>query len=619
MASIRILPEVLSNKIAAGEVVERPASVVKELIENALDAHASKIIVEIRQGGRSLIRISDDGIGMSRDDALLAIERYATSKIRSDKDLFAIGTLGFRGEALPSIASISRFVMETRDASSDAGVRLDIEGGRLKKVTEIGIPQGTQISVQDLFFNTPARRKFLKTVGTETGHIADTVSSIALGNPKVQFQLDHNGRPVKFWMKTDQTVDRVIDVLGKDCKNALIPVALSENDIAIEGFISFPEYYRSTSRGIYIFVNGRYVRDRMVQHALFAGYKGRILKGRYPVCVLYITVPSSQVDVNVHPTKSEVRFFDQNRVHEMVVKAVTSGLNRAHRIPQNQIRADIDPSETEDTRISESHAPFSEPEKANVPSNDKPVPPAPAATEPLKEKETGSVSRENAGQQDLPGPMINRRSSPQQSMWPKSRFGDLSIIGQFRNTYIVCESDEGLILIDQHAAHERVVYEQIIQSRQGQRFQVQHLLIPETIELGYTEAAVFESLLDRFQTVGLEIEPFGGRTFAIRAVPAMLSNRDVRPLVLEIVEKVVDATGGDVQVAPDLDELIDQCARVMACHGAIRANQTLTDAEMKALLKEMDRCNDPFHCPHGRPTWIQWSDRVVEKSFGRIV
>ena len=312
-------------------MVERPASVVKELVENALDAGSDRIVIEIEKGGRSLIQVSDNGGGMSRDDALLCIERYATSKIYRDEDLFAINTLGFRGEALPSIASVSRFSLVTREKDADVGTEIQIAGGKIKKVLEAGAPPGTLVAVRQLFYNTPARRKFLKTVNTEMGHIVETVSGMALGWPDVRFRLLHNGRVVKNWPAVSEPVDRALDVLGRDPKDDLHELSSDDTNISLSGWISSPAHSRSTSRGIYVYVNGRIVKDRVVQHALFQGYAGRIVKGQFPVAVLFIRVPSNRVDVNVHPAKNEVRFADQKQVHDAVRQCVARALQQSER------------------------------------------------------------------------------------------------------------------------------------------------------------------------------------------------------------------------------------------------------------------------------------------------
>ena len=326
MSKIRILPEVLSNKIAAGEVVERPASVVKELVENALDAEAGRILIDIEEGGRSLIRVADDGCGMGRDDALLAIERHATSKLLTDADLFSIRTLGFRGEALPSIASVSSFSLVSRDAGSESGTEITIEGGRLANVAETGAPAGTMISVRNLFFNVPARRKFLKSVATEMAHITDLLAGLALAWPGVQFRLTHNNRVVKNWPAAADPFERALEVLGAGLRNELHPVALELEGVAVGGWVSRPQLHRRTADGVFTLVNRRHVRDRVVQHALFQGYAQRLVKGQYPLAVLFLTVPCGEVDVNVHPAKNEVRFARPGGVHEVIRRAVAQTL-----------------------------------------------------------------------------------------------------------------------------------------------------------------------------------------------------------------------------------------------------------------------------------------------------
>ena len=580
MSKIRILPENLSNRIAAGEVVERPASVVKELVENALDAGSSRIAIEIESGGRSLIRVSDNGIGMNKDDALLAIERYATSKIYKNEDLFSIKSLGFRGEALPSIASVSKFFLVTRDKASDAGVEIIVHGGKIKKVSQIGAPTGSMVTVKQLFFNVPARRKFLKSVNTEFGHIADIISSIGLGRPDVKFLLNHNGRVVKGWPVASDPFDRVVDVLGSGLKEDLRRIEFDNDNIFVSGWISSPRVDRTTSRGIYVYVNGRFVRDRVVQHALFEGYEQRMMKGRFPVAVLFINLPHDRVDVNVHPTKQEVRFAEQNTVHEAVKEAVKRGLEI-----------------TERARWSAGSLPMQE--KLSV---SEPV--AGYTSFPASFSDTDI----HADTQAEAIPVVK-----QTQIWDKKSFGDLNVIGRFHNTYIVCESDKELVIIDQHAAHERIVYEQLKSSSIAAKGGSQQLLVPETVDLGYKEAAILEKLIPDLKKTGLEIEPFGSGVFVVKAVPAVLVGMEIRPLVIEITEKIAETGFG-----PGIEKAIDKCLILMACHGAIRANQPLSDKEMKGLLDQLDKCKNPSHCPHGRPTWIRWSKGFLEREFKRV-
>jgi DNA mismatch repair protein MutL len=603
MSVIRILPDILSNKIAAGEVVERPASVVKELMENAIDAGSTKVTIEVKQGGRSLIRVSDNGHGMSHDDALLAIERYATSKIYQEDDLFAIQTLGFRGEALPSIASVSRFTLTTRAKDEEIATEIQVEGGQIKRVTAVGAPNGTMVTVKNLFFNTPARRKFLKTIPTEMGHITDTLAAMALGWPQVQFRLLHNGREIKNWPPAENALDRVVDLLGQGLRQSLVPIQYTADTLGIDGWIGSPAVTRTTSRSTYVFVNGRSVRDRTIQHALFEGYRGRLVKGQYPVAVVFLQVPHHLVDVNVHPTKSEVRFGRQKEVHDRLRDSVAEAL-----AAQDHARWGTPGSTSEAVRLSEpttDYGPSQVPRQDSLPGGN--VEPPDLSSKTMERGHPPSTAKPYG---DSPALMANQ----QPALWERRQFGDLNIIGQFHETYIVCESEEGLILIDQHAAHERVVYERIQQQLKASPPASQRLLIPETIELTMREAEVLGRMLEDLNQLGLEIEPFGRHTFVVKRLPAVLQDHAIQPLILEIVEKMID-----IGYAPGLQAAIDDCVHLIACHGAIRANQPLTLTQIEHLLTQLDACEHPSNCPHGRPTWVKWSLASVEKAFKRIV
>jgi len=585
---IKILPEIISNKIAAGEVVERPFSVVKELVENALDAGSTQILIEIEKGGKSLIRVSDNGAGMGRDDALLSIERYATSKISKDEDLFSISTFGFRGEALPSIASVSRFSLVTKEKSADAGIEIKIDGGKVASVADKGAPSGTMITVKDLFFNTPARRKFLKSTDTEAGHIADIVASMALGHTDVQFRLLHNGKTVYNLLSAPDSIRRAEDVLGKDTRSSLYRLGFSSGDISVSGWISSPMVKRSTTRGIYTYVNGRFVRDKVVQHALFEGYATRLIKGEFPVAVVFIKLPYDSVDVNVHPAKREVRFSDQNKVHEAVKTAVKNALDLLD--PYKKAAADF----IQKVRTGKSSG---------------------VSEQPAFYKSGGKISHPHP---DLPlaggDQEGDKPPSIQDDLWEKKQFKDLRILGQLHGTYIICESGEGIILIDQHAAHERILYEELkIRRGRAEEHPSQKLLIPEVIEFGYRETGIFEKLLPDFIKAGIEVEPFGGNAFAVKSVPAFMAGKDIKSAVTEIVEKIIE-TG----FAAGLEKASDEVLKLVACHGAIRANQQLSDKEVRTLVDQLDGCAMPSHCPHGRPTWISFTVNELEKFFKRI-
>jgi DNA mismatch repair protein MutL len=513
---------------------------------------------------------------MSRDDALLAIERYATSKLASDADLFSIQTLGFRGEALPSIAAVSRFTLVTRAADAEAGTGIYLEGGKLIKAAEEGSPVGTMVSVRQLFFNTPARRKFLKTTATEMAHIIDTVATIALAWPQVQVRLQHNRKSVRNFSAADGAV-RAADVLGPDLLKALYEVSAAPTGVSISGWISDPRSSRSTSQGIYLFVNGRPVRDRTIQHGLMAGYGRRLMKGQYPVAALFIKIPFNRVDVNVHPTKNEVRFADPGQIHAAVQTAVSAVLERTARpgwIPAPG-----------SGRLAEPPALFK-----RRPPQGGPVAVKTAATS------------ERLHPQDQP------------PLWAPERLGGRQIIGQFRGTYILCEAGEELILIDQHAAHERIRFEQLKAQAETDRKDSQRLLIPQTVDLSHRQAAALSELLSELQNLGLDIEPFGGGTFVVKAVPAVLAGREIAPIIRDMAEKLAETGFG-----AGIEKALEECLVVMACHESLRANRPLTEIEMRRLVEQLDRCHDPSHCPHGRPTWICWNVRAIEKLFGRIV
>ncbi len=577
MPRIKILPEILSNKIAAGEVVERPASVVKELMENAIDAKSSRVRVDVKKGGKTFIRVSDNGIGMDRDDGLLAIERYATSKVFDEKDLFAISTLGFRGEALPSIASVSEMEIVTKTEASDTGTRIVIKGGKIRDVAEVGAAKGTMITVNRLFFNTPARRKYLKTDQTEMGHISDTVTRMALAWPSVHFEFFHNGKPLGNWGSTATPAHRITAVLGGSLGNDMFEVDYKEGHVRIRGFAVSPDTTRTTSRSQYVYVNGRFVRDKMLHHAIMAGYGGRLMKGKFPVAVLFLTLPVDQVDVNVHPTKSSVRFAAPQNIHNVLAKGIADAMQSSDRPVWGQRP---------------------------------PARPVVRPSRPIAFPSSGRVSEPAAAfrPSKLPSPV------PAPRLWEKRPFSSLRVMGQLHNSYIVCEAEDGLVMIDQHAAHERVVFESLKKAYGHSRIAKQGLLIPERLELSHREAAILDSLLEDLSKIGLDVELFGGKTYLVRSVPDLLADKPVEPLITEIIDKVAE-TG----VFAGIENMVDECLILMACHGAIRARKKLSEEEMKALLKQMDTLEDPAHCPHGRPTVIRKAMHDIEKDFKRIL
>ena len=595
MARIRILPDILVNKIAAGEVVERAASVVKELIENALDAGGTRILIEIENGGKDLIRVSDNGAGMQRDDALLAIERHATSKIYRDDDLFSIKTLGFRGEALPSIASVSRFSLITRESDADSGTDVRLDGGRLVSVKETGAATGTVVTVRQLFFNTPARRKFMKTASTEMGHIAEIVSVTALGRHDVHFRLDSNGRTLHQYSAVQNRENRAIDILGASVRGRLHPIDYHADGIDITGWAAAPDAGRNTSRYQFVYVNGRYVRDRLIQHAVMDAFSGRLMKGQYPVVALWIQAPFDTVDVNVHPTKMEVRFAAPGTIHSAIVTAVSNGLESG-----SGIGVAAQPG------VSDSPAVAPQTLFRNIGHYQNPVSPA-GRNSHLSDTVPVSETPRFAA----PASPDVKPVAEQPRLWAQTQTAEIEIIGQFEDTYIVCQKKEELILIDQHAVHERIVYEQL---KNRQLSGSQYLLIPETLECGIREARILEALIPELHEFGLEVEPFGKNTFIIKAVPALLPPSEARGLVCDMIDRLSE----NEHATPAADR-IDACLKLMACHGAIRAGQPMSVQQMKSLIQDMETCTSGDRCPHGRPTWIRWSKTEIEKRFGRIV
>jgi DNA mismatch repair protein MutL len=601
---IRILPDILANKIAAGEVVERPASVVKELLENSLDAGADSILVEVEKGGRELIRVSDNGCGMDRDDALLSIERFATSKISTDKDLFEVNTLGFRGEALPSMASVSKMTIISRSAQDMAGTLIELDGGRIVRVQETGAPVGTQICIERLFFNTPARRKFLKGQATEWGHIADRVISLALGFGSVGFTLVHNNRTVFDWPKVSDSADRVMAVLAPPDSEKLIPIFHEGGFVEVFGWLAPPSLARSSSKGSYLFVNNRLVADRTVAHALVQGYSNRLMKGRFPCAVLFIKVPQSEVDVNVHPAKAQVRFARQQAVHDTIANAVAKALEVLDRTPWatgHKVEGSIQ-------AVGESLPPG---ETMGIPAEQeesgaftRPIISASPARAILRE-----TTQSHAFTRVWSAPPVAEKGRETAGLlWEEDGQTPLILVGQIYNSYIICQKKGALIIIDQHAAHERILFEQYSRARAQNAVEVQTLLFPLTITLGHSEALVLEGMIEELNRAGMEVERFSGTTFAIKAVPAFLPEKNI----LALIRQMVDAASQAPREAA-----VEEALMLMACHGAVRANQPLTNREMEALLADLGRCRQPSQCPHGRPVWFEMTEDEIRRRFKR--
>ncbi|MBF0162617.1 MAG: DNA mismatch repair endonuclease MutL [Magnetococcales bacterium] len=619
---IQRLPTQLANQIAAGEVVERPASVVKELLENSLDAGASRIEVWIEQGGKRLIRVVDNGHGMSDSQARLAMERHATSKITSLEDLFSIRTLGFRGEALPSIASVSHFELESRPSEQVDGVRISVRGGHLEQESRLVMPVGTRIAVRNLFFNTPARLKFMSAESTEAQHVTEFVQRLALAHPGCAFKLWINGREsMEIQSGDDEYVRglRLATVLGEDFLSNCLELESQQEHVAISGWIGLPTLSRSTARSIHLFVNGRWVRDKVIIAVIREAYRDLLAGNRYPVLVLFIQLPPDTVDVNVHPTKQEVRFHQQQFVYASVRRAVTSALSTLGRRTYQAVEQGGTPL---------AGGMGEEPVLANLP---------PSVSQPVHWEHTPTArSSLHAGGQSVVHKVAEGGSWPPASLLrppptpesmpparpephgetPPSLFDPPQPLGrplaQIHGTYILAQTAEGIVLVDQHAAHERIVYESLKQAYGAHKLAGQRLLVPEIVQLSQTESEQMNHHLQALARLGIVVEPFGKQAFAVREVPAMLADGRIRELVLDLLNDL-EKQGSSSGVEARMEQLLS----TMACHSSVRARKKLSVEEMDALLRQMEKTNFSGQCSHGRPTYTTISLAELEKMFGR--
>jgi DNA mismatch repair protein MutL len=553
---IKILPAEVLEKIAAGEVIERPASVVKELVENSLDAGSSVVTVEIEEGGRKRITVMDDGEGMTREDAILAIERYATSKVYEEGDLDAIQTLGFRGEALPSIAAVSRLRLITRARDELSGTQIVVEGGQVKAVEEIGSPPGTRVEVADLFYNLPARRKFLRGVRSELAHIIEVVTRMALIQGLVGFVLKHNNRILFNLPPTQDERSRIRAILGKEVASQLVRVEGKERGGAVEGWATVPTYCRGSSKGIYIYVNGRYIRDKLVSHAIFEAYRRFIPAKMYPVIVLSLSLPFADVDINVHPAKREVRFRSGDEIHRLVSTLLRHALGHP---------AEAKPHGGEFMGVREALPPYTAP------------------------------------------PVITSTSGEDRALVPTWR-----MVGQLKGTYLVVEGEEGVMIVDQHAAHERILYEELKAALQGRKVPQQPFLLPQPIEVRREEMELLLGHRAALIKVGVELEEFGERTVAITSIPAFLQGENLQSLLEALSEELAERGEGDT-----LGHVLDRVCVLLACRGAIKANRRLQEEEVKSLLKGWEKAGRPATCPHGRPLLVTWRWGELEGWFRR--
>jgi DNA mismatch repair protein MutL len=651
MGKIHVLSETVANKIAAGEVVERPASVVKELLENSLDAGATRIRIQVEAGGKKLIQITDNGCGMVRDDALLAFERHATSKLKDAEDLLSVATLGFRGEALPSIASVSRLHLETCALDEPSGTVIEINGGKILKVEEAGLPVGTSITMRDLFFNTPARKKFLKAESTELSHIASLVTHYALAHPNKHFELHSATNAMLVATPVAGHSERVYQVFGKDVLEQLIAIAAMQRleriglpqpppwrrteedeppkppgDVHIHGFVSKPEIQKLNRNSIYIFVNGRLIRDRLVQHAITEAYRNILPLTVYPVVLLFLEMPSEEVDVNVHPSKTEVRFRQQTVVHDFVRDSIRAALMKARPVPQfvSEIHAHptASPSLTPGARTAgEASAAWrSLYEPANAAGFTLRAPEPPPVTERFQ-FQGGIAVEANAAlslartaevvPDDGCAPVFAEEPEIPSHLAPS--LASLKPLGQIRESFILAVNHEGLWIVDQHVAHERVLFEKIVKQRATQRVESQRLLMPLILELTPAQLAVFAEISDELAKNGFEVEPFGTRSVAVKIAPAGVDPSQIERMLHELLEQL---SREDQKV--NLEAVRTRIAASIACHAAIKVNMPLEQNKMEWLLAELAKTDFPFSCPHGRPVVLRYSMKDIQRAFKRI-
>jgi DNA mismatch repair protein MutL len=628
MPFIRQLPPAVVNKIAAGEVIERPASVVKELVENSLDAGATRIDVAVEQGGVELIRVVDDGCGVAADQLPLALASHATSKIVDADDLFRVGTLGFRGEALASIAAVSRLVLRSRPHDAEAAAEIEAVGGAVEQVRPAAGPPGTLIEVRRLFFNTPVRQKFLRSTQTEMGHVSEAVARLALAHPEVRFTLSHGGRILQELPAADLR-SRVAALFGEELAAALLSIEAADGELRLSGLAANPSHSRPNNRMQYLFLNGRCIRDRSLQHALGEAYRGLLLTGRYPICFLRLDMPPDAADVNVHPTKLEVRFQDAGRVYSQLLGALRTKFLSTDLVARAAI-----------PRGAESGALGSDAEDDGSP--------AASAGSDLWEwarRQGGSTS--DAWQRDFGGdaeairtgaPLTLHRIDPadvgrdraaaaHEKPWGESSTGAHRVDGpaaslsaphrpraiQIHNRYLVTETSDGLEVIDQHALHERILYEALREKVLGGELESQRLLVPEPIDLAAAEAAAALEHRDLLARLGIAIEPFGGETVLLSSYPAMLSNLPPAEVLRNAVEQLM--AGGK---APEARDLLDELLHMISCKAAVKFGDRLTPEEVEALLERRELAQDHHHCPHGRPTALVFTREQLDRQFKRI-
>jgi DNA mismatch repair protein MutL len=619
MNRIHLLPEHVANQIAAGEVIERPASVLKELLENSLDAGATQVDVQIGAGGRSLVAVTDNGCGMSKDDALLCLERHATSKLRSSDDLDRIASYGFRGEAIPSIASVSKFRLRSREHDAIVGTEIIIDGGKLRDVHEVGLAPGTQIEVRSLFFNLPARRKFLRTEATESAHIRHTLLLAGLARPEIGFTLTMDEQPAQRWMPGEDLRQRLVSIFGAEWVDLTVPIEASTGELRLHGFIGKPGVSRAARNEELFFINQRPVENRTLHFGLLEGYHNSLMKGRYPVAILFLEMDPSGVDVNIHPAKREVRFHDDFTIRHFVVKSVQEALKDFVGTPATKFSFEPSKVAAVYDRRSNPPSPSAADSSRGFPSATPSLPEATITEQKISDGHRPPLQLEQeseplASQPTLPLPedAIPSQKSPRPEALITNRLG-LHVIGCVAQLYLVAESPEGLVLIDQHAAHERVLFEQMLKRMALQDPSSQQLLFPVTLDFLPREADFLLAQIDTLQQAGVGITRFGPASFLVDALPAMVKARDVAEFIRTVVTDL-QQEGGETRKGRRLSEEI---VAKTVCRHAVKANDALKPAEWDMLLHDLLACDLPYTCPHGRPTMIQLSLAELDKKFGR--
>ncbi|MCF6093129.1 DNA mismatch repair endonuclease MutL [Microaerobacter geothermalis] len=613
MGKITVLKDYLANQIAAGEVVERPSSVVKELVENAIDAGSTKIEIHIEEGGLSLIRVLDNGAGMDREDCEKSLLRHATSKIKNDKDLFHIKTLGFRGEALPSIAAVSRLTLKSRAADHDTGTFVYVEGGEIREIGTIGFPVGTEVTVKDLFFNTPARLKYLKTINTELGHISDYVNRLSLSATHISFLFNHNGRTLLRTNGDGKCLHVLASIYGTGMAKKMVPVFGETIDYQLEGFVSLPEITRANRSFITVIVNGRYIRSHHLYQAILHGYHTLLPMNRYPIVCLSIKMDPSLVDVNVHPSKLEVRFSKEKELASFISDRIQSSLHKQQLIPSYSMPE----KKYQSVEVKKKYAPVEDQNiqiKDHKPEFVKSVVTTKEQNMPLTDQHLKQESvQESFPLDDLSIKLLKDESSNKDKTDNQQKVPPLTPLAQIHGSYIIAEGEDGLYLIDQHAAQERIYYEKFLRLLTDESFSSQLLLEPITLECTVQETSLLLERGSLLRKMGFDIEPFGHQSFIIKAHPSWLPEGKEAEIIEEVLEMIKDKKD------PNLGNIREKSAIMMACKAAIKANQYLTKEEMEHLIKDLRQSRVPFTCPHGRPIIVHFSSYELKKMFKRVM